>query len=238
MINNLNLANDLKFQYSVNSPFPNIIIDNFFNEEILSTAVDELQRFGDWGYDPTDVVKGYQVNKQFTPWSEDSYKSYQELAPAATYVMHCLNHQTTLDFLQKLTGITDLIADNSWSGAGVHKILPGGKLSIHADYNWHHDLQLHRRINLLLYLNKNWQEEWGGDLELWERDLSARHVKIAPIFNRAVIFNITDDAYHGHPEPLNTPEGVCRYSFAAYYFTKDRPESEKSPPHYVLWGNI
>lgn len=237
MINNLNLSNDLKFQYSVNKPFPHIVIDNFFNESILSHAYKEVQQFDNWGHDPTDYVKNHQVNKEFTPWCPEVYESFKQLSPNASYVLHYLNSQTTLNYLEQLTGIKDLIPDDSWSGAGIHKIHPGGRLGVHADFNWHKELGLHRRINLLLYLNKNWQVEWGGDLELWERDLSAKSVQISPIFNRAVIFNITDDAYHGHPVPMSSPEGVCRYSFAIYYFTKDRPEDEKNPPHDVIWGD-
>jgi hypothetical protein len=127
------------------------------------------------------------------------------------------------------------MGDPELAGGGVHRIHPGGKLDIHADFNWQDSSQLWRRVNLLLYLNKDWQEDWGGHLELWERDLSKCCTKVLPLFNRAAIFNITDDAYHGHPHPLTSPEGVVRDSIALYYYTLDRPEHEKSPHHPVLW---
>jgi len=143
-----------------------------------------------------------------------------------------------LQFLERLTGINGLMGDPSLLGGGVHKINRGGKLGVHADFNVHFRTQLHRRINLLLYLNKDWNAEWGGDLELWEKDMSKCCIKVAPVFNRAAIFNITDDAFHGHPHPLNTPENVSRYSLALYYYTVDRPEHEKAPWHPVVWKDI
>lgn len=237
MINNLNMANDLKFQYSVNKPFPHIVIDNFFNESILHHAVEEIKQYDNWGYDPTDYVKEHQVNKHFTPWNEEAYEELKQIAPNTTYILNYLNNSQTLQYLETLTGISNLLADNTWEGAGIHRISSGGKLGIHADFNWHKKMLAHRRINLLLYMNKNWEQEWGGNLELWERDLSAKVIDIAPIFNRAVIFNITDDAYHGHPIPMTTPSDVFRFSFALYYFTKERPESEINPPHDVIWGD-
>ena len=79
------------------------------------------------------------------------------------------------------------------------------------------------------------KEEWGGNLELWEKDMSKCCVQVPPLFNRAVIFRITDDAFHGHPHPLNTPKEVDRLSLALYYYTKDRPENEKAPFHPVVW---
>jgi Rps23 Pro-64 3,4-dihydroxylase Tpa1-like proline 4-hydroxylase len=87
-------------------------------------------------------------------------------------------------------------------------------------------------------LNKDWKEEWGGDLQLWNKDMSMCVKKILPIFNRAVIFNITSDAYHGHPGPLKSPEGVDRLSFALYYFTETRPENEITKPHMAVWKEI
>jgi Rps23 Pro-64 3,4-dihydroxylase Tpa1-like proline 4-hydroxylase len=120
----------------------------------------------------------------------------------------------------------------------MHRIDSGGKLSVHADYNKHPRHDLYRRINLLLYLNKNWSESWGGDLQIWNSDMTKMAKSILPIFNRAIIFNTTPTAYHGHPHPLNTPEGISRYSIAMYYFTKDRPDNEKDNSIAATWKEI
>src|SRR5690606_37213001 len=103
-----------------------------------------------------------------------------------------LNSGPFLEFLEKLTGIYPLIADNKMYGGGVHQIQKGGKLSIHADFNKHMDNLLDRRLNLLIYLNKNWKEEYGGNFEMWDRDMTSCQTKVLPIFNRCVVFSTTN----------------------------------------------
>ena len=127
--------------------------------------------------------------------------------------------------METLTGIENLISDPYFLGAGLHQIPRGGKLAVHADFNRHNKFPLDRRLNILVYLNKDWKEEYGGHLELWDRDMS-KCKKIAPLFNRMVVFPVTDWAYHGHPEPLTCPEGRTRKSIALYYYTNGRPENE------------
>jgi Rps23 Pro-64 3,4-dihydroxylase Tpa1-like proline 4-hydroxylase len=234
---NIKLAEQLSFNYKNSLPFPHIVIDNFLEEKIAETAYNELSGFDKWYYDPTDYSKLAQQNKFFMP--SPNYKEDLELmkkdSVTAFQILQFLNSDITLRFLEKLTGIKNLIPDPTFSGGGYHKIKAGGKLAIHADYNIHPHTKLHRRINLLVYLNPNWIEEWGGNLELWNKNLTEKTHAIAPMFNRAVIFNITDDAYHGHPEPLSCPDNQARYSMALYYFTEDRPEEEKNSEHSALW---
>jgi Rps23 Pro-64 3,4-dihydroxylase Tpa1-like proline 4-hydroxylase len=234
---NIKLAEQLSFNYKNSLPFPHIVIDNFLEKKIAEIAYNELSKFNVWDYDPTDYSKLAQQNKFFMP--SPNYKEDLELmkkdSVTAFQILQFLNSDITLRFLEKLTGVKNLIPDPTFTGGGYHKIKAGGKLAIHADYNIHPHTKLHRRINLLVYLNPNWIEEWGGNLELWNKNLTEKTHAIAPMFNRAVIFNITDDAYHGHPEPLSCPDNQARYSMALYYFTEDRPEEEKNSEHSALW---
>jgi Rps23 Pro-64 3,4-dihydroxylase Tpa1-like proline 4-hydroxylase len=234
---NIKLAEQLSFNYKNSLPFPHIVIDNFLEKKIAEIAYNELSKFDVWDHDPTDYSKLAQQNKFFMP--SPNYKEDLELmkkdSVTAFQILQFLNSDITLRFLEKLTGIKNLIPDPTFTGGGYHKIKAGGKLAIHSDYNIHPHTKLHRRINLLVYLNPNWIEEWGGNLELWNKNLTEKTHEIAPMFNRAVIFNITDDAYHGHPEPLSCPDNQARYSMALYYFTKDRPEEEKNSEHSALW---
>jgi Rps23 Pro-64 3,4-dihydroxylase Tpa1-like proline 4-hydroxylase len=234
---NIKLAEQLSFNYKNSLPFPHIVIDNFLEKKIAEIAYNELSKFDVWDHDPTDYSKLAQQNKFFMP--SPNYKEDLELmkkdSVTAFQILQFLNSDITLRFLEKLTGIKNLIPDPTFTGGGYHKIKAGGKLAIHADYNIHPHTKLHRRINLLVYLNPNWIEEWGGNLELWNKNLTEKTHAIAPMFNRAVIFNITDDAYHGHPEPLSCPDNQARYSMALYYFTEDRPEEEKNSEHSALW---
>jgi hypothetical protein len=211
------------------------VIDNFMNEQFLNRAVNHLQ-YVDWGYDHGEEnVDSHQVKKLYSPHKVGMENTMPE---HVTNLLNFLNSKEVLTYLEELTGIPDLIADPGLYGGGVHRILSGGKLSVHADYNFHPVTKLHRRVNLLLYLNKDWKEEWGGDLQLWNKDMSMCVKKILPIFNRAVIFNITSEAYHGHPGPLKSPEGIDRLSFALYYFTKERPIEEITDPHMAVWKEV
>ena len=232
---NFSLPKYIKTQYATAYPFPHTVIDNFMNEQFLNRAVNQLE-YVDWGYDEDgDDIDSHQVKKLYSPHKVGMENTMPE---HVTNLLNFLNSKEVLNYLEELTGIPDLIADPGLYGGGVHRILSGGKLSVHADYNFHPVTKLHRRVNLLLYLNKDWKEEWGGDLQLWNKDMSMCVKKILPIFNRAVIFNITSDAYHGHPGPLKSPEGIDRLSFALYYFTKERPIEELTDPHMAVWKEV
>ena len=221
---NPSIATQLKTQYQSNYPYPYMIIDNFFDESILESSLEELKNFNWWGHDSSQY--GMEVNKYLTPWCDNNLIELERDCPISRYVLKYLNSKKTLSFLEELTGIDELIPDDIFFGGGIHKITNGGKLAVHADYSYHRITNYHRRINLLLYLNKDWKPEYGGNLELWTPDMKNCVAEIEPIFNRAVIFNITNKALHGHPVALNTPPDVARYSFALYYFTKDRPQEE------------
>lgn len=245
MLKDLKLkAAEMHSQYESADPYPNIVIDNFLPEQIMDLVLKEVTNYTDWYCDGETHVKNNQINKFFTPvggpgfgeeYFHSSISNLKNKCPFTMTVLNYFNSQEMLTFLEDLTGIKNLIADPYWFGGGLHKVTNGGKLGVHVDFNIHKFLNVYRRINLLLYLNKDWKDEYNGFLELWEPDKSKCVQKIKPIFNRAVIFNITDDAYHGHPVPLNIPEEVARYSLALYYYTQDRPEHEKGPYHEVLW---
>tara|TARA_Y100000287_G_scaffold143386_1_gene118113 strand:- start:3 stop:521 length:519 start_codon:yes stop_codon:yes gene_type:complete len=126
-----------------------------------------------------------------------------------------------------LTGIEEiLIPDPYFLGGGLHEIKKGGFLKIHSDFNFHPQMKLSRRLNLLLYLNKDWQEDYGGHIEFWDRSMKECGKKFLPIFNRMVIFSTTHSSFHGHPEPLNCPETRSRKSIALYYYSNGRPKNE------------
>ena len=108
----------------------------------------------------------------------------------------------------------------------MHEIKKGGLLKIHSDFNKHPNLKLDRRLNVLIYLNKNWKEEYGGHLEFWDKEMKYCKTKILPIFNRMVVFSTTDFSNHGHPDPLNCPDLVSRKSIATYYYSDGRPPNE------------
>jgi Rps23 Pro-64 3,4-dihydroxylase Tpa1-like proline 4-hydroxylase len=135
---------------------------------------------------------------------------------SARWVFHELNSGSFLEFLHRLTGIL-LLPDPYFQEGGYHLVGNGGRLAPHADFS-HHYLGMERRVNLLLYLNDGWKDEYGGHLELYDEKIRLV-VKIAPIFNRCVIFNTSKTSFHGHPHPMTLPDGVWRRSLAMYYYT-------------------
>lgn len=203
--------------YRAADPFPHIVLDDFFPREILEAVLAE-------------------INRATVPAEKNIYGSFRKhrtsqlwkMGPATRRFIEELNAAPFLGFLEQLTGIDHLVPDPHLDGGGVHQIGNGGFLKVHTDFNWHRKLKLHRRINILIYLNPGWQDEWNGHLELWDRDMKACRQRIAPIFNRMVVFSTTDHSYHGHPDPLAAPDGVLRNSIALYYYSAERPADEVS----------
>jgi len=124
--------------------------------------------------------------------------------------------------VEEITGIPKLLGDPELRGGGLHQILPGGYLDVHIDYNYHPTTKHHRRLNLLLYLNRDWQPEWQGRLELWDMRVKRQIADVVPLFNRAVLFETNEISFHGHPAPLACPPGRARRSLAVYYYSVDR----------------
>tara|TARA_R100000030_G_scaffold99999_2_gene92079 strand:- start:1416 stop:2144 length:729 start_codon:yes stop_codon:yes gene_type:complete len=234
---NKSLADSCRSNYALANPFPHIVIDDFIPEDLALQCYNQMSQHQEWMF---DSMMGYpederdsQVNKWWTPFDTDSKNRIESDMPAVWKCLQYFNSRPFLLFLENLTGIKDLIADVDFEGGGIHKIKNGGRLELHSDYNKHPNKDIWRRINLLLYLTPNWN--YNGHLDLYEKDPLVKVKSILPTFNRAVIFNTTDDSIHGHPTPLVCPEEVSRYSFALYYFTKDRPEHEKSDSKAAIW---
>ena len=218
----------LNVSYTTNKPFPHIVLDNFIDEGLLKGILDEFP-------DLSEV----KSRREFKTSRETKFISNgsSDLSPKAFELISYLNSDIFLTYLQKLTGIKEiLISDPYLSGGGYHEVKNGGMLKVHADFNKHPSINLDRRINLLLYLNPGWKKEWGGNLELYyENDLNSPCVSVTPEFNRCVIFSTTSFSYHGNPDPVECPSGISRKSIALYYFSIGRPESEVSVNHQTLF---
>ncbi len=212
-------------QYQQASPYSHIAIDNFFDPAILDKVLEEFPN-------PKDIDWKENINKFEIKLGTRSEK---DIGLFSRYLMYTLNSSSFLEFLQQLTGIENLIPDPSLIGGGLHQIKRGGKLGIHADFNKHKDYDLDRRINILIYLNKDWLEEYGGHFELWNHDMSQCEQKVLPIFNRLVIFSTSDFSYHGHPDPLQCPADRSRKSMALYYYTNGQPEAQLTNQHNTLF---
>jgi Rps23 Pro-64 3,4-dihydroxylase Tpa1-like proline 4-hydroxylase len=219
------LAEGKREAYRSATPFPHIVIDELLPEEVLDAVLAEFPspQAADWfAFD--SPLERKLATKEDSP-----------MGPATRHLLAELNSAAFVDFLERLTGIEGLVPDPHLVGGGLHQIERGGHLKVHADFNRHPRTGLERRLNVLLYLNRDWKPEYGGALELWSRDMSSCEARILPVFNRCVVFSTTSTSFHGHPEPLTCPEGRTRKSIALYYYSKDRPAEERAGDHNTLF---
>ncbi len=202
------LGQSLSDQYRNAHPFPHIVIDDFLDSDVLRNVLKDFPS---------------SEGKQFFDREQERLKfQYQPGEVSSGLVRNLfaeLNSRAFLGFLQELTGIEGLIPDPYFEGGGLHETKRGGHLGVHADFNVHDRLKLERRLNLLIYLNEDWDESFGGELELWNKQMSECAVRVKPVFGRAVIFNTALDSFHGHPDPLKCPPERSRRSIATYYYT-------------------
>lgn len=196
--------------YRVAEPFPHIVIDHFLPEAMIETI---LANF------PLEATANEKVY-------ERGYRGQnkRQISPnACNGVMRSafafFNSAGMLQFLEKLTGVNGLIADPYFTGGGLHETSAGGMLGVHSDFRINRQLHLERRLNAIIYLNKDWKEAYGGHLEIWDKEMKHCLKKILPVFNRCVVFNTDEHSNHGHPDPLTPPPGVSRKSVALYYYT-------------------
>lgn len=210
--------------YQNNKPFPHIVIDNFLPEEIAKNALMVFPQ-------PTATFWSQFNNSNEIKLATNREKN---IPAELRHIMYALNSATFLEFLEDLTGIKRLISDPYLIGGGLHQIKPGGKLGIHVDFNRHEILSgLYRRLNLLLYMNTDWKEEYGGHFELHGE--GGLEYKVLPIFNRCAIFSTSNNSYHGHPHPLTCPPNRTRKSIALYYYSDEPHPGESTEYHSTVF---
>ena len=139
-----------------------------------------------------------------------------------------------LSDLAEITGIENLKADPAMRGGGMHLTGPRGRLDVHIDFNYSEELQMHRRLNILVYLNEDWDSSWGGAVELWDTDVKNCEVSVKPMLNRCVLFETSDISFHG-VEPVTCPPGKARMSFAGYYYTREAPAKWNGELHSTVF---
>jgi hypothetical protein len=215
--------------YAHAEPYPHAVLDDFLDPSVARQLLREFPPI-----DPSGWISYAHVNER--KYGKTDRASFP---PTIGRVVDDLNAPPFVAWLERLTGIAGLLPDPALEGGGLHQSSRGGHLNIHADFTGHpHRPTWRRRVNLLLYLNEDWQEDYGGHLELWSRDMSRCVRRILPSFNRAVVFNTDPDSFHGHPEPLACPAHVTRKSLALYYFTAEtRPFLVRSTEYRARPGD-
>lgn len=206
-------AKDHREKYAAAKPFPSVSLDSLLSEEVLELA---LRAF------PAPNHPKWRLSNNKHTYAKSTFKAAADVgglwySDDALRLFAELHSAPFLYFLSILTGVPWLQPDPYFMEGGFHMVGHGGRLDPHADFS-HNEMGMERRVNLLLYLNENWQKEWGGALKLYDESLTPC-LTVSPLLNRCVIFNTSATSYHGHPEPMNLPEGVYRKSIALYYYT-------------------
>ena len=214
------IANQLKEKYAKAKPYSHCCIDGLFPKSLLQGVIGEVPK--------------PESNQDWIPFEQEGrahnkvISSVEGLNHAGEQTKQLLSILTSSRFirsLETLSGIRGLMLDPHFYNSGFHQMSRGGFLKIHRDFFYHHELSIYRRVNIILYLNEDWKEEYGGYLELCDEDLE-NSVMYYPFNNRLVISNVTADALHGNPAPLACPEDRTRISFALWYFTSQMPREE------------
>ncbi len=208
-------------------PFPFIVIDELLQPEFAREVADAYPTFDN------ALAKGFAfdfVNEKKKVQVTDATKF-----PAAVKRLHdAISSESFRAQLSEITGIRNLLADDELVGGGMHVMGSAGRLDVHVDFNLIEQRQLHRRLNILVYLNPVWKDAWGGYIELWDKDVRRCHHAFLPAFNRCVIFETSAISFHG-VSAVQCPDDVERKSFAAYYYTREAPPSYEGKSHSTIF---
>jgi Rps23 Pro-64 3,4-dihydroxylase Tpa1-like proline 4-hydroxylase len=226
------IAGDKHSSFTDNKPFPHILLEDLFAEDALQellAAFPSPEALSDWRR--ADA----KLDGQDMQLKKLGMQSYEAFPMVVRQLLLEMNAGPFVKFLELLTGVQALLPDPSLQGGGMHQSLPGAVLGVHADFTHHKVYGLDRRLNVLLYLNDNWLDEYEGHLELWSEDMGRCERRIRPLFGRIVIFQTDDKSYHGVPEPLACPEGMTRKSLALYYYSNGRSDKTVEATKKTEW---
>jgi hypothetical protein len=217
----------LRERYASARPFPHLVLDNLFPDEVLDRVVAESPELNrdDWLLIQADGLQ--QLLRMRTG---------VDMGPASYQLASFVHSPAFLYLLSELTGVWQLLPDPYLQGAGHAAMRRGMFMEVHKDRNVAYDTGLTRRLAMIIFLNRDWKREYAGELELWSHDGSRREVSIEPLFNRTVLFEVADPNYHGVPAPLQCPENRARHSFIVYYHTVGGKDGKHPPPHTSVFA--
>lgn len=217
-------------------PFPHVVIDNFLPLEVANRIASSYPGIAEnvWYFEgPGDSKHTSDPNVEKVATGDEEH-----FPPFIRHMMSQFQSGIYCHFLDELTGFEHLAPDPNHAGCGLHSTGNGGRLMMHIDASRHPNPDMHQLINCIYYCTPDWQPEWGGTLELWNADATQCVEKVAPLFNRLVIFYTGGKSWHGHPNPVTAPQGKRRNSLALYYYTTDSSLSDLYYTNYVQWKAV
>jgi hypothetical protein len=218
---------ELRHRVRSATPFPHFKIDNFLEEGFARQVLGAFPSYDE----------ALKVGKSFSAVNEKGKVQVTDSRLFAEPIAR-LNQELAspefLDLLGYVFEMPNLLPDDQLVGGGIHQTGPRGHLDVHVDFNYIEDRQLHRRLNILIYFNENWQDDWGGNIELWDKDVRHCAHSFSPIFNRCVVFATNDISFHG-VSAVKCPQDRTRKSFAAYYYTREAPPHWDGQSHSTIF---
>jgi len=222
MINPID-AEVLRRQIRSASPFRHCMIDNFLIDDFANRVHDAFPSF----------AEARNIGRTFRAVNEKNKVQITDARKFTGPIVELNRLLADPELLATLSGafdIPDLLPDDRLTGGGIHQTGPRGRLDVHVDFNYLEDRKLFRRLNILVYFNKDWPTEWGGNLELWDQDVKVCRHSFAPLFNRCIIIETGSVSYHG-VSAVRCPYDRARRSFAAYYYTRQAPPAWDGSTH-------
>ncbi|MBS0569937.1 MAG: 2OG-Fe(II) oxygenase [Proteobacteria bacterium] len=222
-------ADGLAAQFQRAEPFRHVVIDDFFAPEFCAQLLAEFPPF----------ERGNARNEAGELGNKSTVEKIRGLGPTYAALDDTIRTHGFLDLVGRITGIDDLLYDPWYFGGGTHENRQGQDLDAHVDFNRHPVERWHRRLNLIVYLNREWEDAWGGSLELHSdpRALDDRVTVITPLYNRAVIFETTERSWHGFSRIVlpAAKQALSRKSIALYFYTTERPDEELADTHSTIY---
>ena len=208
---------DYPYQYSH--------IEKFLHDNLIEKISDNF-------YFPKEIDSTSDIIFQKTKRGLNDYKQFPEMIK--NFINH-LNSREFVNILEKKFNIQGLLPDPTLFGGGMHESRNGGYLKLHSDFIYIKKRKVKRVLNLLIYLNKNWDENWGGAIELWDQKMKNNFLKVYPHINNAVAFRTDTESNHGFPDPINCPKNERRKSIAVYYYIKENSIFKRTKYFYARW---
>jgi Rps23 Pro-64 3,4-dihydroxylase Tpa1-like proline 4-hydroxylase len=226
-----NRAEQMRQTFAAGQPFPHVVIEHFLNDDFCRELMAQFPAFD----------AAHALNERGEAGRKSAIPDLAQLGPAFARFDRMLREPEFLEWMSRITGIPNLLYDPEYVGGGTHENLDGQELDSHVDFNYHPSRRWHRRLNLIIFLNPEWEQSWGGCLELlrdpWTPDGARAMELVVPVANRAVVFETNEHSWHGFRRIQLPPEkaGVSRRSIAVYFYTRERPAAETASAHGTFY---